>query len=43
MKKKKDLLKESIVYKPFEYQEAADYWLKTTTSSLVAYRSTNDV
>jgi len=28
MKKKKDLLTERIVYKPFEYQEAADYWLK---------------
>tara|TARA_R110001592_G_scaffold114630_2_gene314620 strand:+ start:15928 stop:16908 length:981 start_codon:yes stop_codon:yes gene_type:complete len=25
---KKDILKERIVYKPFEYQEAADYWLK---------------
>ena len=25
---KKDLLQERIVYKPFEYQEAADYWLK---------------
>ena len=25
---KKDLKKERIVYKPFEYQEAADYWLK---------------
>ena len=23
-----DLLKERVVYKPFEYQEAADYWLK---------------
>ena len=28
MKEKKDLLTERIVYKPFEYQEAADYWLK---------------
>ena len=28
MTKKKDLLAERIVYKPFEYQEAADYWLK---------------
>ena len=28
MKKRKDLLTERIVYKPFEYQEAADYWLK---------------
>jgi ribonucleoside-diphosphate reductase beta chain len=25
---KKNLLQERIVYKPFEYQEAADYWLK---------------
>ena len=25
---KKDITKERIVYKPFEYQEAADYWLK---------------
>ena len=25
---KKDLLKERIVYKPFEYPEAFDYWLK---------------
>jgi ribonucleoside-diphosphate reductase beta chain len=25
---KKDLMKERVVYKPFEYQEAADYWLK---------------
>ena len=25
---KKDILKERIVYKPFEYQEAAYYWLK---------------
>ena len=28
MSKKSNLLKERIVYKPFEYQEAADYWLK---------------
>ena len=28
MAKKKDLLQERVVYKPFEYQEAADYWLK---------------
>jgi len=28
MKKSKDLLTERVVYKPFEYQEAADYWLK---------------
>ena len=28
MAKKKNLLQERIVYKPFEYQEAADYWLK---------------
>ena len=28
MAKKKSLLQERIVYKPFEYQEAADYWLK---------------
>ena len=25
---KTNLLQERIVYKPFEYQEAADYWLK---------------
>ena len=25
---KKDLLTERIVYKPFEYPEAHDYWLK---------------
>ena len=25
---KSDITKERIVYKPFEYQEAADYWLK---------------
>ena len=25
---KKNLMQERIVYKPFEYQEAADYWLK---------------
>ena len=25
---KKDLKEERIVYKPFEYPEAADYWLK---------------
>ena len=25
---KTSLLKERIVYKPFEYQEASDYWLK---------------
>ena len=25
---KKDLLKERIVYKPFEYPKAFDYWLK---------------
>ena len=25
---KKDLLTERIVYKPFEYPEAYDYWLK---------------
>ena len=24
----KDLKKERIVYKPFEYPEAADYWLQ---------------
>ena len=23
-----NLLKERVIYKPFEYQEAADYWLK---------------
>ena len=28
MPNKSNLLKERIVYKPFEYQEAADYWLK---------------
>jgi ribonucleoside-diphosphate reductase beta chain len=28
MAKKKDLMQERVVYKPFEYQEAADYWLK---------------
>lgn len=28
MAEKKNLLQERIVYKPFEYQEAADYWLK---------------
>ena len=28
MSKKKDLMQERVVYKPFEYQEAADYWLK---------------
>ena len=28
MAKKKSLLQERVVYKPFEYQEAADYWLK---------------
>lgn len=28
MAKKKDLKKERIVYKPFEYPEASDYWLK---------------
>jgi ribonucleoside-diphosphate reductase beta chain len=28
MAKRKSLLEERIVYKPFEYQEAADYWLK---------------
>ena len=28
MAKKKDLLQGTIIYKPFEYQEAADYWLK---------------
>ena len=28
MAKKKNLLQERVVYKPFEYQEAADYWLK---------------
>jgi ribonucleoside-diphosphate reductase beta chain len=28
MAKKKSLLQERIVYKPFEYQEAYDYWLK---------------
>ena len=28
MAKKKSLKQERIVYKPFEYQEAADYWLK---------------
>jgi ribonucleoside-diphosphate reductase beta chain len=26
--RKKNLLEERVVYKPFEYQEAADYWLK---------------
>ena len=25
---KKDILKERIPYKPFEYQQAADYWLQ---------------
>ena len=25
---KTSLLQERIVYKPFEYQEASDYWLK---------------
>ena len=25
---KRDITKERIVYKPFEYQEASDYWLK---------------
>ena len=25
---KTNLLQERVVYKPFEYQEAADYWLK---------------
>lgn len=28
MPQKKSLLQERIVYKPFEYQKAADYWLK---------------
>ncbi|MDB4276894.1 ribonucleotide-diphosphate reductase subunit beta [bacterium] len=28
MTNKRDILKERIVYKPFEYQTAADYWLK---------------
>ena len=28
MSKKKSLLQERIVYKPFEYQEAYEYWLK---------------
>ena len=28
MAKKKSLLQERVVYKPFEYQQAADYWLK---------------
>ena len=28
MAKKKSLLRERIIYKPFEYQEAYDYWLK---------------
>ena len=28
MAKKKNLLQERVIYKPFEYQEAADYWLK---------------
>jgi len=28
MPNKSNLLKERVVYKPFEYQEAADYWLK---------------
>ena len=28
MAKKTSLLQERIIYKPFEYQEAADYWLK---------------
>jgi len=28
MAKKKSLLQERVVYKPFEYQEAHDYWLK---------------
>ena len=40
---KTSLLKERIVYKPFEYQEASDYWFTTTTSSLATYRSTYDV
>ena len=25
---KKDITQERIVYKPFEYQQASDYWLK---------------
>ena len=28
MAKKKSLLEERIVYKPFEYPEAHDYWMK---------------
>ena len=28
MARKKSLLQERVVYKPFEYQQAADYWLK---------------
>ena len=28
MAKKKSLLQERIVYKPFEYPEAHDYWMK---------------
>ena len=28
MAKKKSLLQERVVYKPFEYQQEADYWLK---------------
>ena len=32
MSKKKDLMQERVVYKPFEYQEAADYWLKQQQS-----------
>jgi ribonucleotide reductase beta subunit family protein with ferritin-like domain len=28
MAKKRNLLQERIIYKPFEYPEAYDYWLK---------------
>ena len=39
---KPNLLKERIVYKPFEYPKASDYWLKQQSSTLDSYRSSND-
>ena len=39
---KTSLLKERIVYKPFEYQEASDFWLQQQQGSLVTYRGSND-
>ena len=40
---KTSLLQERVVYKPFEYPQASEYWLKATTSTLAPYRSTYDV